>query len=87
MFIYRNLIVWQKAHGLTCRVYKFFKKFPHQEIFELTSQLRRFVLSISTNMVEGYANRSNKEFMSFIDIALSSLVKAEYPIKFAKDLK
>lgn len=84
---YPNLIVWQKSHNLALRVYKIDEKFPRHEMFGLTSQLKRAVLSIPTNIVEGYARKSSKELMRFIDIALSSLAETEYLIEFATALE
>ncbi len=83
---YRNLIIWQKAHSLAIKVYKLTESFPKQEMFGLTSQLRRAALSVPTNIVEGYNRKSRKELIHFIDIALGSLAETEYLLEFASEL-
>ncbi|BCB96592.1 hypothetical protein JZK55_17420 [Dissulfurispira thermophila] len=72
---YKNLIVWQKAHQLALMVYRLIESFPRHEQYALTSQIRRAVLSIPTNIVEGYNRKSKKEFIHFIDIALGSIAE------------
>ncbi len=83
---YRNLIVWQKAHKLVLLIYRLTDRFPKHEQFVLTTQLKRAVLSIPTNIVEGYNRKSKKEFIHFIDIALGSIAEVEYLLEFAVDL-
>lgn len=83
---YKKLIAWQKAHELAITVYKLTNSFPKEELFGLTSQLRRAVLSIPVNIVEGYNRKSKKEFIHFLDIALGSLAETEYLIEFAIEL-
>jgi len=83
---YKNLIIWQKSDELALQVYKLTDKFPKHELFGITSQLRRAVLSIPTNIVEGYNRKSKKELHRFIDIALGSLAETEYLIEFSKKL-
>ncbi|WP_460179993.1 four helix bundle protein [Thermodesulfovibrio sp. TK110] len=80
---YRNLIVWQKAHQLALMIYKITEQFPKHEQFALTSQIRRAVLSIPTNIVEGYNRKSKKEFIHFIDISLGSIAEVEYLLEFS----
>ncbi len=80
---YKNLIAWQKAHELAVNVYKITEKFPKKEMFALTLQIRRASLSIPTNTVEGYARKSKKEFVRFINVALGSLAETQYLIEFA----
>jgi four helix bundle protein len=72
---YKNLIIWQKSDELALQVYKLTDKFPKHELFGITSQLRRAVLSIPINIVEGYNRKSKKELHRFIDIALGHLLK------------
>lgn len=83
---YKNLIVWQKSHDLAIAVYKITEKFPQKEVFGITSQIRRAVLSVPTNIVEGYNRKSKKEFVRFIDVALGSLAEVEYLIEFGIEL-
>jgi len=80
---YRKLIVWQRAHQLALEVYRLTENFPKSEQYSLTSQLKRAVLSIPTNIVEGYNRKSKREFAYFIDIALGSLAEVEYLLDFS----
>ena len=83
---FRDLLVWQKAHLLTLAVYQETKKFPSDEKFGLTSQLRRSVSSVPTNIVEGYARNGSKEFGHFLNIARGSVEETKYHLILAKDL-
>jgi four helix bundle protein len=83
---HKNLIVWQKAHELAIKVYKITETFPPKESFGITSQIRRAVLSVPTNIVEGYSRSTKKELSRFIDIARGSLAETEYLLEFAKEL-
>jgi four helix bundle protein len=83
---YKKLIVWQKADELAREVYIKTKSFPKEEMYGITSQLRRAALSIPINIVEGYARQSKKEFKNFLSIALGSLAETEYIIGFSKHL-
>lgn len=83
---YKELIVWQKADELAIEVYKVTKGFPKDEIYGLTSQLRRAVLSIPTNIVEGYARKGDKELARFVNIAIGSMTETEYLLDFSKRL-
>lgn len=83
---YRNLITWQKADEFAFRVYKLTDSFPNRETFGLTAQLRRAVISVPTNIVEGNNRKSKKELFRFLDFALGSLAEVEYLILFAKRL-
>lgn len=83
---YRDLIIFQKADKLAYEIYKLTQSFPKNEMFGLTSQLRRAALSIPTNIVEGHARKSKKEFRQFINISLGSLAETEYLFNFSKRL-
>lgn len=84
---YKKLIVWHKADELAYQVYIATKKFPKAEFYGITSQLRRAVLSIPTNIVEGYARQGKKELRQFVNIALGSLAEANYLLDFSSRLK
>lgn len=84
---YKKLIVWHKADELTFQVYMATKKFPKEEIYGITSQLRRAVLSVPTNVVEGYGRQGRKELRQFMNIALGSLAEAKYLLDFSSRLK
>ncbi len=84
---FRDLTVWQKAHQLVIEVYKISKKFPVEERYGLTAQLRRSSASIPTNIVEGFKRKSKNDFAHFINIAESSLEEARYQLILAHDLQ
>lgn len=84
---YRRLIVWQKADELAFQIYLLTKNFPKDEIFGLTSQMRRSAFSVPANIVEGYARSSKKEKMQFRNIARGSLTEIEYYIDFSLRLE
>ena len=81
-----KLEVWKKAHALTMSVYLLTKQFPKEEMFGLTSQIRRSVASIPTNIVEGQARQYAKEFKQFLYIAKGSLAETHYHLYLAKSL-
>lgn len=83
---YKKLVVWKKSHQLVMMVYKYTKLFPRNEEYGLISQLRRSALSVPTNIVEGHASLSRKEFLSFLNIANRSLVETEYLLEVAQNL-
>lgn len=83
---YKRLRVWQETHTLVLAIYKTTKTFPKDELFGLTSQIRRAVVSVAANIVEGQARASQKEFLQFLSIANGSLVEVEYYIQLTKDL-
>lgn len=84
--IYKELKVWQKADELAFAVYRITKKYPKDEIYGLTSQLRRAALSVPTNIVEGYARKGDKELARFVNIAIGSLAETEYLLDFSRRL-
>lgn len=82
-----KLIVWQKAHELVLKIYEITKDFPREELFGLTSQIRRAVVSIPSNIVEGKARNSNKDYNRFLLMARGSLEEVKYQVLLAKDLR
>ena len=80
---YKKLNVWVKADELAYEVFHATKNFPKEEIYGLTSQLRRAALSIPTNIVEGYGRQGRKELKHFCNIALGSLSEVDYLIDFS----
>ncbi|WP_031514140.1 four helix bundle protein [Desulfofalx alkaliphila] len=82
-----KLIVWQKAHQLVLKTYDLTKSFPKEELFGLTSQIRRAAVSIPSNIVEGKARGSNKEYKRFLLMARGSLEEVKYQLLLAKELK
>jgi four helix bundle protein len=83
---YKELIVWQKADEMAYEIYMITKKFPKDELYGLTSQLRRAALSVPTNIVEGYARKGDKELTRFINIAIGSMAETEYLLSFSSRL-
>lgn len=83
---YEDLIVWQKADQLAIVIFKLAKNFPREELFGLTSQMKRSSLSIPANIAEGFARGTQKEYTRFLYISWGSLVETEYYIKFAYKL-
>lgn len=83
---YRELIVWQKSFQLALEVYRITKKFPREEIYGLTSQIRRAAFAIPSNTAEGYARRSLAEYLQFLRIAFASGAELETQILIAKEV-
>lgn len=82
-----KLIVWQKAHELVLKVYEITKSFPKEELFGLTSQIRRATVSLPSNIVEGKARGSKKDYRRFLLMARGSLEEVKYQLLLAKDLE
>ena len=80
---YKKLIVWQKSDELAYQIYLATKNFPREEIYGMTSQLRRAALSVPTNIVEGYGRQRKNELKQFTNIALGSLAETEYLLDFS----
>jgi four helix bundle protein len=74
---YKDLVVWQKAMDLSIAVYQMTRTFPKEEIFGLTSQMRRAAVSITSNIAEGEGRKSRREFAHFLGIALGSKAELE----------
>jgi four helix bundle protein len=74
---YRELIIWQKSMDLVTMIYKFTASYPREEMFGLTSQLRRAAVSIPANISEGQARNTSGEFRQFLWIAYGSLAELE----------
>jgi four helix bundle protein len=83
---YRDLIVWQKAMDLVEDVYKRTKGFPREELYGLTSQLRRAVVSVPSNIAEGQGRNFTKEFLHHLSIAYGSLCEVGTQILIAHRL-
>jgi len=83
---FRKLNVWARAHRLTLELYKGTRCFPREELYGLTSQIRRSAASIGANLAEGCGRRGDKEFRRFLLIALGSASELEYHLMLAADL-
>ncbi len=84
---YKSLKVWQKSYALCIRIYQATRKFPKEEIYGLTSQVRRSAVSIPSNIAEGYGRKTTADYIRFLYIAYGSLCELETPILLAGDLK
>lgn len=83
---FKKYDVWQLSHLLTLEIYKLTSLFPKEEMYGLTSQIRRATSSIPTNISEGCGRNSDKEFNQFLNIALGSANETEYLLILSKDL-
>ncbi|MGA8618766.1 MAG: four helix bundle protein [Candidatus Sulfotelmatobacter sp.] len=83
---FKNLKVWERAHGLTLDVYQSSKPFPREEIYGLTSQMRRASVSIGAHIAEGTCRRGDVDFARFLQIAAGSASELEYHLLLARDL-
>ncbi|MBG8553582.1 four helix bundle protein [Hymenobacter guriensis] len=86
MFDFRKLIVWQEGHQLTLAVYQATRPFPKEELFGLTSQMRRSAASIPHNIAEGCGRNSYAELARFVTISMGSASELETQLLLAKDL-
>jgi four helix bundle protein len=84
---FRSLRVWEKAHKLTLEVYTSSKGFPREEMYGLTSQMRRASASIGMNIAEGCCRKGSVEMARFLQIALGSASELEYQLLLAHDLR
>jgi four helix bundle protein len=83
---FKDLRVWVKAHELTLDVYQKTRCFPKEEMYGLTSQMRRSAASVGANIAEGCGRRSDGEMRRFLQIARGSANELEYHLLLAKDL-
>ena len=83
---FRDLKVWDRAHRMTLQVYRVTKGFPREELYGLTSQIRRCSASIAANIAEGCGRRGNGEFHRFLQIASGSASELDYQLLLARDL-
>jgi four helix bundle protein len=84
---FKDLKVWSKAHELTLMIYQKTRVFPKEEIYGLTSQMRRSASSIGANIAEGCGRRPDPEMKRFVQIARGSASELEYHLFLAKDLR
>jgi four helix bundle protein len=83
---FRDMKVWHKAHLLALRVYKVTESFPREEVYGLTSQIRRAAVSVPTNIAEGCGRNTDTELARFMEIASGSASELDYLLLLAKDL-
>ena len=84
---FRNLRVWKKAHHLALAVYKATRRFPKDELYGLTQQMRRSAVSIPANIAEGCGRGGDADFARFLQIAMGSAAELEYHLLLSRDLE
>ena len=84
---FEDLTIWQESRKFTNKIYILTKKFPKEELYGLTSQIRRAVVSITSNIAEGFDRRSDKELSNFLSIARASIAEVQNDLYIALDLK
>lgn len=83
---YKDLLIWKKGIIIVVKVYQLTKAFPSEELYALTSQIKRASVSIPSNIAEGYGRNTDKSFSHFIDISRGSLCELETQLIIAKEL-
>lgn len=83
---YKDLLIWKKGIVIVVKVYQLTKAFPSEELYALTSQIKRASVSIPSNIAEGYGRNTDKSFSHFIDISRGSLCELETQLIIAKEL-
>lgn len=84
---FKNLDIWNKAHLLVLAIYKATAEFPKDELYGLTSQMRRSGVSVPSNIAEGCGRKSKAEFCNFLQIAIGSANELAYQIMLSHDLQ
>lgn len=83
---FTDLNAWREAHKLALMIYKMTKDFPKEELFALTSQIRRAVVSVASNIAEGFSRRTLPDKKQFFTTALGSLTETQSQLLLARDL-
>lgn len=83
---FTDLEAWKRGHALTLEIYRITKLFPKEELFGLTSQIRRSALSITSNIAEGFSRKSPKEKIQFYFIALGSTTELQNQLLLSRDI-
>ena len=83
---FTDLNAWKEGHKLVLMIYNITKTFPKEEIFGLTSQIRRCAVSITSNIAEGFSRQSYKEKLQFYSIALGSTTELQNQLLIVKDI-
>jgi four helix bundle protein len=83
---FTDLVAWQEAHTLVVEIYGTTKSFPREEIFGLTSQIRRCAVSITSNIAEGFSRQSYREKIQFYSTAQGSLTELQSQLYVARDV-
>lgn len=83
---YKELLIWQKGIQIVVLSYKLTKSFPQEELYALTSQIKRSAISVPSNIAEGFGRKTDKSFSHFLDISKGSLFELETQLIIAKEL-
>ncbi|MBM3257256.1 MAG: four helix bundle protein [Candidatus Liptonbacteria bacterium] len=83
---FTDIIAWQEAHTLVLMIYRITKKFPKEELFSLVDQMRRCIISVSSNIAEGFGRQSYREKIQFYSIAQGSVAELQSQLYAGKDL-
>ena len=83
---FEELIIWQEARKFANNIYRLTKKYPQEELYGLTSQMRRAAVSVMSNIAEGFDRRTTKEFISFLVIARASVSEVQNDLYISLDL-
>lgn len=83
---YKDLVVWQKSKILATKIYEITENFPKEELYGLTSQIRRSSISIASNIAEGRGRSTRKDFVQFLRISLGSCYELYTQLEIAKEL-
>ncbi|MCK4342431.1 MAG: four helix bundle protein [Phycisphaerae bacterium] len=86
MRTYRDLMVWQKSMALVTEVYRLTRTFPKEEMYGLTSQMRRCAVSVPSNIAEGYGRNSTHDYVRFLRMAMGSLYELQTQMEIAGNL-
>ncbi|OGH16816.1 MAG: hypothetical protein A3C30_00440 [Candidatus Levybacteria bacterium RIFCSPHIGHO2_02_FULL_40_18] len=87
MVTFKDLIAWQEGIKLVLLIYKITKQFPREELFALTTQMRRCAISVTSNIAEGFSRRNKKEKNQFYYIALGSVTELHNQLIISKELE
>jgi four helix bundle protein len=83
---FMDLDAWKEGHRLVLEIYQITKKFPREELFGLTNQLRRAAVSLTSNIAEGFSRNSYKEKLQFYSMALGSLTEIQNQLLISRDI-
>ncbi|MEK7066712.1 MAG: four helix bundle protein [Patescibacteria group bacterium] len=83
---FTDLITWRKGHGLVLKVYGVVAKFPQHERFALSDQIRRAVISVTSNIAEGFSRQGRKEKIQFYYLSMGSLTEVQNQLLVARDV-
>jgi len=84
---FRDLVVWQRGMQLTVAIYRLTREFPREELYGLTSQLRRSAVSVPSNIAEGHGRLNTREFRQFLGVARGSNFELQTQLEIAKALE